>query len=842
VSAVALLLPVLWMWLLPLQAAVPQTAAIDKLLADADAARLAADFTRMQSLSEEAVAASRALADAGRLARSLTLAGNALFLQSQPSACVPFAREAAAVIAPLNTPAAEAATVNSLANCLRGAGNFEEAIDWYRRAAELSRAAGDAAREGNVLSNIAVVYSRLGEFDLARQTAEQAASRARASQNAQVEVYALQVLGNAYGVMGEHALAVATHGRALARLDDLPASNIVSFARAEELDNIGVFQCLDGHFDAAIASLTRAREVSGSAAPYPLSEAIADTYLGWSAYRLNRLDDAERWFTAARAAWRTVDDASMANDMLLSEIGYARVLRARGRDADALAIDQAALVTLDRLRAGRNVTGTSGATSLLPATRAYADTIDLLISLGRSADAFDVSERYRARLFLDTLDDRRNGIGQSMTDAERARETSLADEAVKVQTRLWDPQTPAAARRTLEARLGAIDQDLDALRREVRRQDPRYGRVRFPELMTAGAVTGSLAPDTAMLSFVLGDDRSFVFALTPDGVTAAVLPAGKTIEARAAAFSTLLATRPVPGISRLTRVRAQASALTAMLLSPVTPALRGKTHLIVLPDGALSALPFEALAAVAGQGFAPPRGAWLAEQFALSYAPSASALIAVGERAAAAGTRSVVAFGDPLTLPPFTSLPYARIEVDRIARVFGASARTVTGRDATPEAFAGSAAAGYRYIHLAAHGFVNPVRPGRSGLVLAPNPGATAAGILEADAVTRLSLNADLVTLSACSTALGKTVAGEGVMGLARSFLIAGARSVAASLWNVNDEATATLMVKLYSGLKAGLPPDEALSAARRLLMRGANERLKDPYYWAPFVLIGSAR
>jgi len=827
----------------------PQAAAIDQLLVDAEAARMKADFATMQTLTTDAVSQSRTVNDPLRLSKSLNARAQASYYLSQSADCVTFAREAAAVVAPLSAPTTEIVILSTLANCLRGVGDFEEAIDLYRRVVGLSQATHNLARESNVLANIAMVYSRLGEFDMAQASAERAVERARESQDVQREAFALQVLANALGQGGQAGAAVAMHRRSLSRTLDLPPSGFATLAQLEERVNIGVFEFVAGRFDSAFADLTEVATLSTSSAPYPLAAATSQTYLGWTAYRLGQLSDAERWFLLARQSWRTINDANMVNEVLLTEIGYALVLRSKGNTAGALAVDQATLATLDRLRSGRRVTDTSAATSLLPATRVYADTIDLLLLQGRAAEAFDVSEHYRARLFLDTLDEHHSGIGKSMTVAQRAREATLTDDGTKLQLRIWDAKASDTERASLKAQLAVVDQDLDALRREVRRQDSRYGAVRFPLLLTSADVTRTLDATTAVVSYVLGEERSFVFVLTSAGVTSATLPGDKTLGAAITPFRELLSTRPAPGSNRLAGLRAQASALSTTLLAPVAERLSGKQHVILLTDGALNELPFEALGAIRAPGAGAPGGRWLTEQFALSYAPSASALRAIGDATRVDARPMLLAVGDPdlsgstdanrYATIPFTALPFTRVEVERISQLLGSSSRALLGVAASPEALSRESIGRYRYIHFAAHAFVNATRPGRSGIVLSPNATQKSTGILQADDVMKLQLNADLVTLSACSTGLGKTIAGEGVMGLARSFLIAGSRSVAASLWNINDEATAAMMVTFYTGLKAGLPRDEALSAARRSLIHGTNERLKDPYYWAPFILIG---
>jgi CHAT domain-containing protein len=312
-------------------------------------------------------------------------------------------------------------------------------------------------------------------------------------------------------------------------------------------------------------------------------------------------------------------------------------------------------------------------------------------------------------------------------------------------------------------------------------------------------------------------------------------------------------------------------ALYRTLIAPVEVNLKDAKHLIIAPDGALQVLPFEALIRPASRQSAAGGGAassseprWLVQDFSISEAPSISALAAIAAgQSAAPRSRQLLAFGDPIypaTLGPqpdggsktasvqergmrLTALPSTRIEVNSIAALYpSAGTRVYLGKDAREEAVKAEALDQYRYLHFAAHASIDDTRPGRSGIVLSIDPASREDGILRADEVMALHLNADLVTLSACSTGLGKVLRGEGIVGLTRAFFFAGARSVAASLWNVNDEATATLMRSFYGGLNSGLTRDDALRNAKLALVGSSDRHLRDPYYWAPFVLVGLAK
>jgi CHAT domain-containing protein len=161
------------------------------------------------------------------------------------------------------------------------------------------------------------------------------------------------------------------------------------------------------------------------------------------------------------------------------------------------------------------------------------------------------------------------------------------------------------------------------------------------------------------------------------------------------------------------------------------------------------------------------------------------------------------------------------------------------GARATEERLQRMDLSGAAILHFATHGVIDEVHPERSGLALtAAPPGGD--GLLQMREIYRLKLRAALVTLSACETALGKDVTGEGVVGLVRAFFYAGADAVLASLWSVSDSSTAEWMGRFYEGVRGGVPMDRAAREAKLAFLRG-DGRLRHPYYWAPFVLTGHA-
>jgi len=407
----------------------------------------------------------------------------------------------------------------------------------------------------------------------------------------------------------------------------------------------------------------------------------------------------------------------------------------------------------------------------------------------------------------------------------------------------------------------------------VRHSDPRYASIHYPEPVRVGEMQSELLDEhTALIEYLLEEKRSLAWVVTKSGIVTVPLPARNVIEEQTSAYRKALAQK----VSALTvkeslgEIRRSGAQLYKQVFAPVEAAVACCHTLIIVPDGALDYLPFEAL--VTGSGY-------LAEKHAVVYGPSASALVTVRalNRKVAEPPKMLVAFADPLTSPaarggpvaktakPKTTvergpegpgeedytergfstlpLPYSREEVLSISKLFpSADSKVYVGAEAREETVKRERLADFRYVHFASHGFLDETKPGRSGILLAHDQQSSEDGILQMDEIMRLKMNADLVTLSSCSTGLGKFVNGEGVLGLTRAFFYAGARNVAVSLWNVNDSATATLMENFYRNLNRGLPTGEAMRRAKLAMLRGSQPSWQHPYYWAPFVVEGEGR
>jgi len=310
---------------------------------------------------------------------------------------------------------------------------------------------------------------------------------------------------------------------------------------------------------------------------------------------------------------------------------------------------------------------------------------------------------------------------------------------------------------------------------------------------------------------------------------------------------------------------AQAARLYQSLLGPVEKMLNDYKHIVIVPDGILHYLPFEALVTRWEAG--GPR--FLIFDHLVTYASSASALGLLQAAQAAPCQREprLLTYADPVFAShhrgtksakgenplldvtrslyathgmSFDPLPYTRVEAQSIAARFPKkAARLFLGREATESSLKHERLEEFSQLHFATHGLIDEEVPARSGVVFSLVGDDAEDGILQMNEIFNLDLNADLVVLSACQSGLGKLVRGEGMIGLTRAFMYAGASSVVVSLWNVRDSSTAEFMKSFYRHLRAGKGKAEALRQAKLDMIRSDLPAYRFPYFWAPFVLIG---
>lgn len=478
---------------------------------------------------------------------------------------------------------------------------------------------------------------------------------------------------------------------------------------------------------------------------------------------------------------------------------------------------------LDRIRAGvtladaRSTVGSSDAAALL-----YSHLIDLLTNAGRTEDAFEYVERRKARAFLEMLHGRR--FESESSNAELAKLQEMEKQIVNLQWQLVDPATlrlTGTDPRALRAQLDGLQAQFTLARHEGSLRTTRAGQSLSLKPLTLGEVRAKLSPRTALIEYSFGMDKAIAFVVTRGGVVERhwAFDYGRVrteVDSARRAFSRAASLEDAHDLLE---------SLSATLLKPVLSDLPGNINkLVIVPTDYLDYLPFETL----------PIGdrEYVIDRFAVSYLPNASSFPFLTREKTEPGRGSVFlgAIGN-VQVNGMPALPATLREVQDIARL-NPEAHIATERDFTYERLR-RALVNDDEVHMATHGVLNTTSPLFNSILTAPEPsGASRLSLYE---LTGLRVRTRLVVLSACQTDLGKLSSGDEITGFARMFLQAGANTVIASLWRVNDTSTAILMSGFYKNLKAGKPPADAL----RLSALEVRKTYPSPFYWAPFVVNG---
>jgi CHAT domain-containing protein len=496
-------------------------------------------------------------------------------------------------------------------------------------------------------------------------------------------------------------------------------------------------------------------------------------------------------------------------------------------------------------------------------------------------EGFEYHERQRARVLLEILGRSRARRFGGEVRWLAAGEEEIRRQVARIHQQLRAPKLDPGEEGHLLDQFEGLRANWRTLQREAAQQSPRYAQLISPHPVTLEEVQSVLDPDAVLLEYSTAPDGTMLWAITKDEVQTYILPGREGLPTLEAYLKTLR--EPLMGSDEVSQHVVLGQQIYRGLVEPATQQLRGKRHVIIVPDGPLYYLPFEALILPDPQdGAGKPESLagvpYLVKHFRVSYAPSASVLVAQRRDRGTRGPTArspLVAFGDPVYREgafaegpevPSTGTLHAQLrgmrlrrlkfsgdEVRRIAEIWGVPLNSphINVRDrASVSRVRELDLSQYRMLHFAAHAVAGDevgwaTQP---ALILSQERGKDdGSGLLQFADILELKLNADLVVLSACDTGLGRLREGEGIVGLTRAFLYAGASAVVASLWEVEDQSTSVLMEQFYRRLKQGESKAEALRQAKLDVLQamidlralGTRQSLAPPFYWAPFILVG---
>ena len=590
---------------------------------------------------------------------------------------------------------------------------------------------------------------------------------------------------------------------------------------------------------------------------------------------------------------------------------------------DALDAYRDALKTIETIRAGSLRADESRSTFLATtkdvydeAASAFAEMALLNSSAGGpltgkaldyAAESFRITEAGRARSLLDMLGE----VNAQITEGVPAdllkrkqdnldRQQEIAEQLTGISLSGDQKQKPSQ----LEGDLDKLQTEFDEIENQIRTASPRYAALTAAQPQSLADVQQKVLDDgTVLLEYSLGKDTSYLFAVTRSSVSLFKLPPRANLDKLATDFRGQLIPpklqRRIVGIDVVAdeqrglglvegpseNLSAFVTASNALYKAVVEPAgsLFGDKRLLVVADGALNYIPFEALVKTTdGADYASL--AYLIKSNEVVYSPSASVIAAIRQQGNKPSGKNLLIIADPVfsandprwkgsgaaqatgearglglglesaindvagSSAQSGGLQLARLigtrveaeEISRIAQTGGSKSDLWRDLDASEDNVRGRDVSNYRVIHIATHGLLDAERPQFTGVVLSLVGNKTADGFLRTDEIFNLRIGAPLVMLSACETGLGKEKRGEGVIGLTRAFMYAGAPTVGVTLWSVADKSTAELMTDFYRRLLNAGSPAPASSAMRDAqLAMISGKKYSAPFYWAPFVLVG---
>ena len=789
------------------------------------------------------------------------------FHQWQPRIAAGHLENALTIAREIRDPLLEMHSAYQLAFAYDDLAETQDAFGLYERALKLSRALHEAGVEANVLNTLGYLYFALGHSDKAVEHLEQAIELSRAGGGVARQAAALNNLALIYEKLdpekarGLYETSLALAGGAGNR--ELQAFALVNLAR------------LDLRAGDAAGALARGRLALPFAAGFSIAESQVRIGLGNAYRKAGDLESSRHELETALRLCREHEDRVRESLVLpglaRTEIQAGNLLKARDlleagiRTVESLRVEVAQEELRSRFLASRKDTYELYLNTLMALDREQPDR-------GWDAEALRASERARARSLLDILAqagaDVRGGADPALVERERRL---LAEIEELEQRRLLSGD--AAEIRAISVRLAALLDEHGAVEAALRASSPRYAALTQPEPLSLTEIQREVLDHRALLlEYALGEEKSFLWAVTPTSLTAYELPPRAKIEEVARRWYEALRVHPETddGAKAAAMARQAAGELSEMLLRPAEALFHGQPLLIV-KDGALHYLPFAALPVPSSLGEA--KRVPMIAQHEIVMLPSASALAVLRRELAGrpAAPKTLAVFADPVFRPQaavadsetaaisthrgpildtregeldprrLPRLGFSRREAEAIAVLVPEAQRfKATGFAASRAAVTSGELANYRLVHFATHGLINSHRPELSSLVLSlfNERGEPQNGFLRLHDIYNLKLQADLVVLSACQTALGEEIRGEGLVGLTRGFMYAGAARVVASLWSVDDRATSVLMERFYRHMITGrLSPAAALRQAQIEMSRQA--RWKDPYYWAAFSLQG---
>jgi CHAT domain-containing protein/Tfp pilus assembly protein PilF len=788
----------------------------------------------------------------------------------------------------------EASVGNNIGRIYDTWADSKSALDTYLGALSIFNQLNDERGAALVSENIGMVYAGVNDTATALEYFQNAVKIRERLKEPRGTAIALDHLGYVQGLMGQNQEAIKNLKRSIMLSQETRNRAFEAYS----LTNLGMSYFALGDATSALENYRQALGIQNDLGDRR-GQAITLDRMGQLFASSSQTGNALANYDEALTRWASIGDKQ---GQALTLYGVAAVKRVQNDLGEARKRIEEAIDIVESVRTGMS-SHQLRLTYFAAKQELYEFDIDVRMKLGlqheSNADieaALDLSERARARNLLDLLNQARaKGKGAS-TLSDRDNAGRLSQEMSSLKQSLWHLRSMKRTEDValVEERLRKLAAEYD----EIQSSTNASNQTDNLQPLTAHQLQTLMDDDMLLLEYSLGEENSYLWTVTRTKIVGFVLPSRKLIESDVERFRTAItAYEPQkPGennqeyIARLRSASASyreyGRALSREVLSPASAQLANR-RLIIVADGALQYIPFAAMPfpSFAGTNVGQDKNAYspLILNNQIIYEPSASTVSLLRARQRPTPTKVVAVFADPVfdtkdsrvreslqvgvsapkpEGPPselkqtlrdigeigtsdefrLERLPYSAIEANAIgAMVPNGSSMLAMNFDANRAAALSPGLKQFRIIHFATHGVLNGKHPELSGIVLSmvDKQGRPQDGFLMLSDIYSLDIPVELVVLSACQTGIGKQIRGEGLVGLTRGFIYAGAARVVASLWRVDDEATAELMKHFYHYLLLkGLPAPEALRKAQ-IDMIQTTDRWRAPYYWAGFTVQG---
>jgi CHAT domain-containing protein len=774
----------------------------------------------------------------------------------------------------------ESATLTYQCRFYNNTGEFQKALESCRRANAL-RQDGDPAGAAATFNFIGIVHSSIGDYEKALFYFEQAAAQIPAagnSLNSQTEAGIWANIGGVRYENKQYREALNFKNRALQI--HVETGNLPNQAGA--LRDLGEIYRHLNQYQTALEYLRRSLKIYEQL-DLPAQQDVLST-MGIIYGETKQTELARGALQAAINLNRINADRHALGDVLYS---LARLENDNEQLIFADNYIKEAIKIYEFLRAkiiSKNLRTAFVTTNL---RKFYELQIEILLKLNRlnaerkfAAEALEAAEKSRARTLLEIISETGADLNRETDYALIERQRSMLDEIGFRDEKLWreSRKMSEAERAATESEIRRLSEDFNNLQEEIRRKNPAYAAMSEPQILTSREIqTQILDPETALVEYSLGERNSYAWVVTTENISVYKLPSRAQINPEAHKFYQLLA-RPEAAEAQQASAAAR---LQKMIIAPILAGLENHKRLLIVADGALQYIPFAALPSSQSKIQSPKSGKYLGANFEVIKLPSVSTLAALRRLKKPEAQNLLAVMADPIfaadderlkqnsesetskagpessdlnsilkevprslsdtEISNLARLPFTRREGEFISAEAGKDQTMLAvGFEASRRRVISGELGNYRVLHFATHGLFNSKRPEMSGLALSffDEQGKPVNGFLRAQDIYNLRLRADLVVLSACQTAYGKEVEGEGLISLTRSFMYAGAERVVASLWKVDDAATAEFMRRFYRAMfKDGKNTSAALQQAQTEIRQ--IKRWQNPRYWASFVLQG---